>query len=30
MGSKTGTGFEKFNQDLKREAEKEGRLDESK
>jgi hypothetical protein len=30
MGSKTGTGFERFNQDLKREAEKEGALDESK
>jgi hypothetical protein len=30
MGSKTGTGFEKFNLDLKREAETEGGLEGSK
>jgi len=30
MGSKTGTGFEEFNQDLKREAEKDGGVDGSK
>ena len=30
MGSKTGTGFEKFNRGLRREAEKEDGVDESK